>query len=112
MKRDFGVIGGSGFCKPTNDSELKMIKTPYGEVPVYFTTMGGKEVVFIARHGEGHSSPPHLVNYRANIFALHKLGVKQVLSSSAVGSMLLEVKPGTFVVPDQFIDFTTDRKRT
>ncbi len=112
MKRDFGVIGGSGFYKPTNDSELKMIKTPFGEVPVYFTTMGGKEVVFIARHGEGHSSPPHLVNYRANIFALHKLGVKQILSSSAVGSMLLDVKPGTFVVPDQFIDFTTDRKRT
>lgn len=112
MIRDFGVIGGSGFYKPTNESELKIIETPFGNVPVYFTTIGGKDVAFIARHGEGHSSPPHLVNYRANIFALHKLGVKQILSSSAVGSMLKEVKPGTFVVPDQFLDFTTERKRT
>ncbi len=112
MKRDFGVIGGSGFYKPENDSELEIIETPFGSVPVYLTTMGRKEVAFIARHGQGHSSPPHLVNYRANIFALHKLGVKKIISSSAVGSLLLEVKPGSFVVPDQFIDFTIERKRT
>ena len=112
MKRDFGVIGGSGFYKPANDSELETIETPFGSVPVYLTTIGGKEVVFIARHGQGHSSPPHLVNYRANIFAMHKLGVKKIISSSAVGSLLLDVKPGSFVVPDQFIDFTIERKRT
>jgi 5'-methylthioadenosine phosphorylase len=112
MTIEFGIIGGSGFYKPISDSELKLVKTPFGSVSVYTTTMGGKDVAFIARHGEGHSSPPHLVNYRANIFALYKLGVKRILSSSAVGSMLEEVKPGSFVVPDQFIDFTTERKKT
>ena len=88
------------------------IETPYGIVPVNILNINDKKVAFISRHGSKHSIPPHLINYPANIFALHSLGVKQIITSSAVGSMKEEIIPGSFVIPDQFIDFTTGRAKT
>ena len=112
MTQMIGIIGGSGFYKPTNDSKKETVKTPFGEVIVQITKLGNKEVAFIARHGENHSIPPHLVNYRANIYALHQLGVNRIITSSAVGSLKQEIPPGSFIIPDQFIDFTIGRPKT
>ncbi|NHJ32721.1 MAG: S-methyl-5'-thioadenosine phosphorylase [Asgard group archaeon] len=112
MTQLIGIIGGSGFYKPVNDSKKKTVQTPFGEAIVHFTRLGNKDVAFIARHGENHSIPPHLVNYRANIYALHQLGVSRIITSSAVGSLMKEVPPGSFIIPDQFIDFTIGRPKT
>ena len=99
MAQIIGIIGGSGFYKPDNDSQKKTISTPFGEAIVHLTQLGNKEVAFLTRHGVKHSIPPHLVNYRANIYALHLLGVSRIITTSAV-------------VPDQFIDFTIGRPKT
>ncbi|MCE7744512.1 MAG: S-methyl-5'-thioadenosine phosphorylase [Candidatus Heimdallarchaeota archaeon] len=107
-----GIIGGSGFYKPDNDSQKKTINTPFGDASVHLTQLGNKEVAFITRHKVGHSIPPHLVNYRANIYALHHLGVSRIITTSAVGSLNKDIAPGNFVVPDQFIDFTIGRPKT
>lgn len=112
MTIKIGIIGGSGFYQLSEDSRLKTIKTPFGETNIQLSDIGGKEVAFITRHGKGHKTPPHLVNYRANIFALHSLGVNRIISSSAVGSMEESIKPGSFVIPNQFIDFTIGRPKT
>ncbi|MEM1555749.1 MAG: S-methyl-5'-thioadenosine phosphorylase [Desulfurococcaceae archaeon] len=107
---EIGVIGGSGLYKIeglTDIVELK-IYTPYGAPSdnIVIGVLKGKKVAFIPRHGRNHQYPPHRVNYRANIWALKTLGVKWVLSFSAVGSLREDYKPGDFVVPDQFIDMT------
>ena len=112
MAQLIGIIGGSGFYKPKNDSEKKTIKTPFGDATVYLTQLGKKEIAFITRHGIKHSIPPHLVNYRANIYAMHQLGVSKIVTTSAVGSLFKEISPGSFIVPDQFIDFTIGRPKT
>ena len=107
------IIGGSGLYDPdmVEDPVDVKIYTPFGE-PSDFITVGrikGVKVAFLPRHGKGHRIPPHLINYRANIWALKSLGVKWILSISAVGSLREDYRPGDFVVPDQFIDMTKCR---
>ncbi|MFW9994421.1 MAG: MTAP family purine nucleoside phosphorylase [Candidatus Odinarchaeota archaeon] len=98
-----GVIGGSGFYDFLPDMVVHELTTPFGKVNLSATTLDGVNVYFIPRHGSGHSVPPHLVNYRANIHAFHQLGVTRILSTNAVGSMATGIKPGDFVLLDQFI---------
>ncbi len=109
-----GIIGGSGVYGVFNTEESVKVHTPYG-VPsgnVEIGTIKGVEVAFIPRHGKGHYIPPHKVNYRANIYALHELGVERIIGISAVGSLKEDYKPGDIVLVDQFIDFTKKREYT
>lgn len=113
-KVPIGIIGGSGLYDPkifTDQKEIK-IYTPYGNPSdsIIIGTVEGKRVAFLPRHGRGHKIPPHKINYRANLWAFKELGVKWVISVSAVGSLRLDYKPGDFVVPDQFIDMTKGRQ--
>jgi 5'-methylthioadenosine phosphorylase len=111
-----GIIGGSGLTQLTNlqVSRRQVIRTPYGEpsCAVTFGQMNGAEVAFIARHGYGHTIPPHAVNYRANIWALQSLGVDSVVSVASVGGIRADLRPGAITVPDQIIDYTSGRKHT
>jgi 5'-methylthioadenosine phosphorylase len=108
-----GVIGGSGVYDFDGlaDSEWRAVDTPWGRPSdkLRFSRIGEVDVVFLPRHGRGHVVPPHEVNYRANIAALKKVGVTDVISVSACGSFREELAPGTFVLVDQFIDRTTSR---
>lgn len=108
------VIGGTGVYDPEifSDKREEEIVTPYGTASVTVGRYGGKEVAFLPRHGAGHTVPPHLINYRANIWALKMLGVKSVLATSAVGSLNPEMNPGELVSLDQFLDFTKSRAVT
>lgn len=108
------IIGGTGVYNPKllEDTQEKIQKTPYGEAKVTIGYYKGEEVAFIPRHGSGHSLPPHLVNYRANIWALKELGVENIMASTAVGSLHYENKPGSFVLASQFLDFTKQRQHT
>ncbi|MEN6391977.1 MAG: S-methyl-5'-thioadenosine phosphorylase [Syntrophomonas sp.] len=108
------IIGGTGVYAPKLLEDVHPVtqKTPYGDVEVTIGSYQGVEAAFIARHGAGHSLPPHLINYRANIMALHMLGIEQIIATAAVGSIFHEFKPGQFVLADQFIDFTKTRKAT
>jgi 5'-methylthioadenosine phosphorylase len=113
---EIGIIGGSGlYTMPglTNPQQLE-VTTPFGEPSDVFMAgeLEGRQVVFLARHGRGHRILPSDLNFRANIFAMKKLGVERIISVSAVGSLKLEHKPTEFVVPDQFIDRTTMRRST
>ena len=111
---EIGVIGGSGFYAFLDDAREISVETPFGppsEHPVV-GTVGGRRVAFIPRHGRDHRFPPHLVNYRANLWALRMLGVRQVLGPCAVGSMLPELGPGSLAIPDQIIDRTWGRQHT
>jgi len=108
------VIGGTGVTHTnilTNIREETM-ETPYGQVPYMIGELDGREIAFIYRHGRNHTIPPHLINFRANIWALKRLGVQQIIASGAVGSLNLAMKPGDFVIIDQFIDFTKSRINT
>ena len=106
------VIGGSGFYEFFEGKTEKQ-NTPFGDsAPITSFQVDGKQVFFLARHGKEHSIPPHMVNYRANIFALRELKVTNILATNAVGSCRLEIKPGDFVVPDQLIDWTSGRAST
>lgn len=109
-----GVIGGSGLYRAQilAGPEERTILTPYGQAVLSIGTCAGVQVAFLARHGHDHSVPPHLVNYRANLWALGQLGVQKVISTAAVGSMNPAMKPGHFVLVDQFIDFTRSRQYT
>jgi 5'-methylthioadenosine phosphorylase len=109
-----GVIGGSGFYQFLETEESSWSETPYGKpsASMKLTTVKGKHVAFIPRHGEHHEFPPHVVPYRANIHALSQLGVQRVFGPCAVGSLRPEIKPGDFVVCDQFVNFTNGRKDT
>ncbi len=111
-----GVIGGSGLYDPGifTDSFEVQLHTPYG-LPsdnIILGRLGGRWVAFLPRHGRGHKYPPHKIPYRANIWALKALGVKAVISVSAVGSLRSDMAPGDFVVPDQFVDATKSREYT
>lgn len=108
------VIGGSGLYSLFDpaESEKRRIETPYGPTEVTLGELGGRRVAFLTRHGVTHSVAPHLINYRANIWALASLGVRVVLSSSAVGGVTPEYPPGTLVLTDQFIDRTSGRPDT
>ncbi|MHB8302218.1 MAG: S-methyl-5'-thioadenosine phosphorylase [Acidobacteriaceae bacterium] len=116
FRAEIGVIGGSGlYHMPglTNVHE-DQVSTPFGD-PSDWLTFGelhGRKVAFLARHGRGHCLLPSDINYRANIYAMKQVGVNAILSISAVGSLKEEHRPGTFVVPDQFIDRTYARRST
>lgn len=113
-KADIGVFGGSGFYSFLEDVEEIKMETPYGHPSdrIALATIKGKRVAFLPRHGKDHSIPPHMINYRANLWAMKSLGVKRIIAPTASGSLQPEIKPGDFVVCDQFIDRTTGRKDT
>jgi 5'-methylthioadenosine phosphorylase len=108
---EIGVFGGSGFYSLLSDVTEAKVDTPYGPPSdsVMLATVSGRKVAFLARHGRSHSIPPHKVNYRANVWAMRSLGVQAIISPCAAGSLQLHVKPGDFVVCDQFVDRTTGR---
>ena len=111
---DLAVIGGSGFYSFLDDATEVEVDTPYGKpsAPIAVGTTGDRTVAFLPRHGQGHEFPAHRVNYRANLWALRSLGVRQVLAPYAVGSLRPELGAGTLVVPDQLVDRTTTRVQT
>lgn len=111
---EIGVFGGSGFYSLLKDVEEVKVDTPYGNVSdsVMLATVAGRKVAFMPRHGRQHTIPPHKVNYRANVWAFHQLGVKAVISPCAAGSLQAHVRPGDFVVCDQFVDRTNGRADT
>jgi 5'-methylthioadenosine phosphorylase len=116
-RADIGVIGGSGFYDFFDDQAAVQefdVSTPYGPPsdPPVVGPVAGRTVAFLPRHGRRHRLAPHRVNYRANLWALRSLGVRQVLGPCAVGSLRLEHGPGTLVVPDQLMDRTTNRVQT
>jgi 5'-methylthioadenosine phosphorylase len=116
QQAEIGIIGGSGlYSMPglTNIHEVQ-VETPFGPPSDAFVLgdLEGRKVAFLARHGRGHRLLPSELNFRANIFAMKKLGVERIVSASAVGSLKQEHKPGDFVIPDQFIDRTFLRHAT
>jgi 5'-methylthioadenosine phosphorylase len=113
-RAEIGVIGGSGFYEFLADAERVTVSTPFGKPSddVLVGELEGRRVAFLARHGQGHRFPPHRVNYRANLWALRSVGVRQVLAPCAVGSLRPEHGPGTIVVPDQVVDRTWGRDHT
>ena len=110
------IIGGTGLTQLSNlnVTHRQVMRTPYGEPsgPMTFGTLGGHGVMFIARHGYGHTIPPHLVNYRANLWSLRDQGAKAVVAISSVGGIRDDLQPGTLAVPDQVIDYTHGRAAT
>ena len=112
----FGIIGGTGLTQLQNlkITRRHIARTPYGEAsqPLVFGELAGREVVFLARHGGGHTIPPHSVNYRANIWALHSVGVKNLLAIASVGGIAQGLSAGEIVLPHQIIDYTHGRHNT
>ncbi|NDV11958.1 S-methyl-5'-thioinosine phosphorylase [Crenobacter caeni] len=110
------IIGGRGLNHLPNleVTHRQVIRTPYGDpsCPLTYGRIGGTGVVFMARHGYGHSFAPHEINYRANLWALHSQGVQGVLAVGAVGCIRADLAPGTLVLPDDIIDYTWGRKHT
>lgn len=113
-RADIGVIGGSGFYSLLDDAEEVELTTPYGPPSDVVTVgrIGARTVAFVPRHGRDHRFPPHRIPYRANLWALRSLGVRQVLAPSAVGSLRVEHGPGALVIPDQLVDRTSGRVQT
>ena len=111
-----GVIGGTGLRKIDGLSITReeLVDTPYGDPSdkILVGKLDGRDVAFLARHGEGHTIPPHLINYRANIYALETLGVKAIFSIATVGSISNTIKPVSIVLPHQIIDYTYGRDHT
>ena len=109
-----GVIGGSGFYEFFDDPRAVTPDTPYGAPsgPVTIGEVAGRQVAFLPRHGVRHEYPPHKVNYRANLWALRSLGVRQIFAPCAVGSLRPELGPGSVVIPDQLVDRTSGRPQT
>ncbi|GAA1962552.1 S-methyl-5'-thioadenosine phosphorylase [Kitasatospora viridis] len=109
-----GVIGGSGLYALLDDVTEVSVDTPYGPPSdsLFLGEVAGRRVAFLPRHGRGHTLAPHRINYRANLWALRSLGVRQVLAPCAVGGLRPEYGPGTLLVPDQFVDRTSDRPQT
>ncbi|WP_227466948.1 S-methyl-5'-thioadenosine phosphorylase [Nocardioides lijunqiniae] len=108
---DVAVIGGTGFYSFLDDPTDHVVDTPYGapSAPVSVGEVAGRRVAFLPRHGAHHEAPPHAINYRANLWALRSLGVRQVLAPCAVGGLGSSVAPGDVVVPDQLVDRTHRR---
>jgi 5'-methylthioadenosine phosphorylase len=115
-RADIGIIGGSGLYDIEGLRRVKevSVKTPFGAPSdtVVLGELDGTRIAFLSRHGRGHRINPSEINYRANIFALKSLGVRRIISVSAVGSMKESIKPGDVVLPDQFIDLTKRRVST
>lgn len=107
------IIGGTGLETILRGSKQIQIGTPYGfPSPIQIGEIEGKDVAFLQRHGAGHSIPPHNVNYRANIFALHDLGVERIIATNAAGAINMDLKPGCVVIPHDLVDFTKRRHLT
>jgi 5'-methylthioadenosine phosphorylase len=113
---EIGIIGGSGLYNMDGLTDVteQRVETPFGDPSEVFVlgTLEGRKVAFLARHGKGHRILPSELNFKANVYAMKKLGVTSILSVSAVGSLKEEHKPTDFVIPDQFIDRTFDRSAT
>jgi 5'-deoxy-5'-methylthioadenosine phosphorylase len=111
-----GIIGGSGLTKLANleITHRQVVRTPYGEPSgaLTFGRLCGEEIIFLARHGYGHTIPPHEVNYRANLWGLKEYGVDRIVSVATVGGIHPEIHAGSLVVPDQLIDYTWGRAHT
>ncbi len=110
-----GIIGGSGveeISELADATETKVVETEYGSVEVSLLSIGDKTVAFIPRHSKGHTCPPHKINFKANIMALKEIGVNQIMATNAVGSLDIDIGPGSIVLPDDFLDFTVNRDRT
>jgi len=110
-RRRYAIIAGTGVDKFFELLTKLDIKTPYGYASIY-GVKDHKNVFFLPRHGVNYSVPPHKINYRANIFALSAFGIKHVIATNAVGSLRKKIAPGSFVVPDQVLDFTKNRVST
>jgi len=113
-RAEIGVFGGSGFYSLLDDVREIKVDTPYGAPSdsFFLARVSDRRVAFLPRHGRRHTIPPHQINYRANVWAMRSLGVKAVISPCAAGSLALHVKPGDFVVCDQFVDRTRTRPHT
>ncbi|MFJ3635589.1 S-methyl-5'-thioadenosine phosphorylase [Streptomyces sp. NPDC090112] len=114
VNAEIGVIGGSGFYSFLEDVSEIRVETPYGPPSdsLYLGELAGRTVAFLPRHGREHTVPPHRINYRANLWALRSVGVRQVLGPCAVGGLRAEYGPGTLLVPDQLVDRTQTRAQT
>ena len=113
-KAEIGIFGGTGIYDSgvlQNSKEIT-IDTPYGKTSDSITIgeFNGKKIAFMPRHGKKHTIPPHMINYRANIWAFKELGVKRIVAPSAVGSLKENFRPGNFSLPTQFLDFTKSRE--
>lgn len=110
------IIGGTGLTHLANleVSRREVVRTPYGEPSsaLVFGRIAGRDVVFLARHGHGHTIPPQGVNYRANLWALHHIGVAHIVAVASVGGIRADLIPGTLALPDQVIDYTSGRDGT
>ena len=116
MTPTIAIIGGTSL---TTLDTLKIthretLSTPYGEPssPLIYGELSGRNVVFLSRHGQHHTLPPHRINYRANLWVLHHIGVKQVLATAAVGGIRADMEPGRLAFPDQIVDYTWSRHST
>jgi 5'-methylthioadenosine phosphorylase len=111
---EIGVFGGTAFYSFLDDVEVAAVQTPFGSpsAPLAVGTVGVRRVAFLPRHGPGHAIPAHRVNYRANLWALRRLGVRRVLAPCSVGSLQPSVRPGDIVVCDQLVDRTSGRADT
>lgn len=113
---EIAIIGGTGLTSLASleITRREMVRTPYGEPsgPLTYGMLCGHDVVFLARHGYGHTIPPHQVNYRANLWALKNIGVERVVAIAAVGGIRADLKPGCLTFPDQIIDYTWSRHNT
>src|SRR6266542_4417051 len=111
---EIGIIGGSGLYALLDGATEHEVSTPYGPPsdPVTVAEVGGRRVAFLPRHGRDHRFPPHKIPYRANLWALRAMGVRQIIAPCAVGGLRPDLGPGTFVVPDQLIDRTSGREQT
>lgn len=116
MNAEIGIFGGTGIYDSglLKDAREISVDTPYGSPSDSITigTFKGREIAFLPRHGKKHTIPPHLINYRANIWAFKELGITRIIAPSAVGSLKEDIKPGHLALPDQFLDFTKSRKGT
>ncbi len=110
------IIGGTGLTQleNLNITSRKIVRTPYGEpsAPIIVGELGGKTVAFLARHGGGHTIPPHMVNYRANIWALKSVGVCDIVAVATVGGIHADLGPSVIALPNQLIDYTYGRSHT
>ncbi|MFZ5853004.1 MAG: S-methyl-5'-thioadenosine phosphorylase [Chloroflexota bacterium] len=113
-RAEIGVFGGSGFYSLLDEVREVKVDTPYGPPSdsFFLAEVAGRQVAFLPRHGRRHTIPPHRINYRANVWAMRALGVKAVISPCAAGSLQANVRPGDFVVCDQFVDRTSGRAQT
>lgn len=114
LRAEIGVFGGSGFYELLDNPREHKVNTPFGapSSPVMIGEIGGRTVAFLPRHGKDHSLPPHMINYRANLWAMKELGVERIIGPNACGSLQAHVEPGDFVICDQFVDRTWGRKDT